>query len=178
MGLSNREKSLFQYDARLVALSKQLDRLQNDEEAKRMALADYLNETVNKAEAEGITYLTDSELAAQGQLGEEDQGEEDQFDAVTLAERHGIGQVYYDWLLRRSLKMSDPPLEDAPCANDPPGKEWHCENGGKLACGLCKLVSYCSKVSLKGALISSRFIYLLISKECQRRHWKYHKRGK
>lgn len=40
-----------------------------------------------------------------------------------------------------------PPLEHAPCANVQPEIDWSCKNTGRLACGKCQLVGYCSKVS-------------------------------
>ena len=47
------------------------------------------------------------------------------------------------------------PLESAPCANVEPKDHWGCKNGGKLVCGRCQLVRYCSKVSLNLALATS-----------------------
>ncbi|KAF8800836.1 hypothetical protein BYT27DRAFT_7245483 [Phlegmacium glaucopus] len=55
------------------------------------------------------------------------------------------------------MKPRFPPPEVLPCANVQVEQYTACENQGKLACGACKLVSYCSK-------------------ECQREHWKFHKR--
>ena len=39
------------------------------------------------------------------------------------------------------MPLTFPPLEALPCIN-------HCSNPGKLPCGRCKLVSYCSQVRL------------------------------
>ncbi|KAF8800718.1 hypothetical protein BYT27DRAFT_7342339 [Phlegmacium glaucopus] len=50
-----------------------------------------------------------------------------------------------------------PPLVMLPCANVQVEQYTACENQGTSACSACKLVSYCSK-------------------ECQRDHWKFHKR--
>ncbi|KAF9225919.1 hypothetical protein BS17DRAFT_777877 [Gyrodon lividus] len=50
-----------------------------------------------------------------------------------------------------------PPLEVLPCANVQVDLYTACEKPGKLACSVCKLVSYCSK-------------------ECQKIHWVIHKR--
>ncbi|KAF9239784.1 hypothetical protein BU15DRAFT_46298 [Melanogaster broomeanus] len=50
-----------------------------------------------------------------------------------------------------------PPPEILPCANVQVELYTACEKPGKLACSACKLVSYCSK-------------------ECQKIHWKIHKR--
>ncbi|KDQ51326.1 hypothetical protein JAAARDRAFT_185086 [Jaapia argillacea MUCL 33604] len=49
------------------------------------------------------------------------------------------------------------PLERLPCANVEAETRTTCPNDGKLSCGVCKLVSYCSKT-------------------CQQKHWPVHKR--
>jgi hypothetical protein len=49
-----------------------------------------------------------------------------------------------DILLNEKPKFS--PLENLPCANVEVQKYKMCPNPGTLACGACKLVSYCSKV--------------------------------
>ncbi|KDQ51336.1 hypothetical protein JAAARDRAFT_211116 [Jaapia argillacea MUCL 33604] len=49
------------------------------------------------------------------------------------------------------------PLERLPCANVEAATHNTCPNDGKLACGVCKLVSYCSKT-------------------CQQKHWPVHTR--
>lgn len=49
-----------------------------------------------------------------------------------------------------------PPLEVLPCANVQPTLYAACDRAGKMACGACRLTSYCSK-------------------ECQKAHWSLHK---
>ncbi|PPQ96108.1 hypothetical protein CVT26_004742 [Gymnopilus dilepis] len=153
---SKDEKPLFGYNSRLLALSNQLDRLKDDQEAKRMALMDYLQESTHKFQLEEHSSSNDES----GDEGDEDhdtgKAGGDHANAYVLAQRHGLAQAFDDWLLKRTLRMAKPPLEFVPCANARPDDDWHCENAGKLTCGQCKLLSYCSK-------------------DCQRSHWRYHK---
>lgn len=48
-----------------------------------------------------------------------------------------------------------PPLERTPCSNADYSIRWRCKNGGKLVCGRCQLVRYCSKVSRLGTIAST-----------------------
>jgi hypothetical protein len=45
------------------------------------------------------------------------------------------------------VKPKYPPPERLPCANVEVERYTTCPNPGKMACGACKLVSYCSRVS-------------------------------
>lgn len=62
----------------------------------------------------------------------------------TLFEKHGILELYLNWVLENI--SAEKPLERLPCANAIPQKNWRCPGDGTKACGGCKLVSYCSKV--------------------------------
>ena len=69
---------------------------------------------------------------------------------VGLMKAQGIWEVYQEAELRNigtSLLDKVKPLPRLPCANVEPAKTRECGKEGKLACGACKLVSYCSKVS-------------------------------
>ena len=152
-------KALYQYDARLESLAKQLDSLRGDYEAKKMALTDYLEEATLKAAAQGVQYESNSEESDSEFSKSKTKREKGPYDAYTLAERHELGQVFQDWVLRRSLRAAHRPFERLPCANSTPvhptedknssrsKNNGHCENEAKLTCAQCRLVSYCSKVS-------------------------------
>lgn len=58
-------------------------------------------------------------------------------DPLGLLSASALGNAIADSL----MLLSFPPLEALPCAN-------LCQNPGRLPCGKCKLVSYCSQVSL------------------------------
>ena len=47
-----------------------------------------------------------------------------------------------------ATKVLFPPPENLPCANVQVGQYNACNKRGSMACSSCKLVSYCSKVSL------------------------------
>ncbi|KAL6308530.1 hypothetical protein BKA93DRAFT_762976 [Sparassis latifolia] len=57
----------------------------------------------------------------------------------------------------KKLRPRFPPPENLPCANVEVEKHRCCPNEGRMACGGCRLVSYCSK-------------------DCQKIHWRIHKR--
>ncbi|KAF8891944.1 hypothetical protein CPB84DRAFT_1368633 [Gymnopilus junonius] len=73
-----------------------------------------------------------------------------------LAQKHGLESAYLAWAMEKSFHLAESPLERLPCANVKPAEEWRCDKDGKMTCGECKLVSYCSK-------------------DCQRSHWRSHK---
>ncbi|KIK98607.1 hypothetical protein PAXRUDRAFT_133868 [Paxillus rubicundulus Ve08.2h10] len=75
------------------------------------------------------------------------------FDPLSLLS--GGWQELIDSLVVRDPKFA--PLEVLPCANVQVEPYTACEKPGRLACSLCKLVSYCTK-------------------ECQKTHWGIHKR--
>ena len=50
--------------------------------------------------------------------------------------------------VREGSKPRYPPSEVLPCANVETEKYRACPNQGKMACSSCRLVSYCSKVSI------------------------------
>jgi hypothetical protein len=62
-----------------------------------------------------------------------------------LLERHGI---HWHDIAIAFAGVGEKPLERLPCANVEPTKSWRCQENGRLACGECKLVSYCSKVRI------------------------------
>ncbi|KAF8151754.1 hypothetical protein B0H34DRAFT_801437 [Crassisporium funariophilum] len=67
-----------------------------------------------------------------------------------------LGDAFMKYVKENS-RPKYPPLEMLPCANVEVEKYRACPKNGKLACGACKLVSYCSQ-------------------ECQKVHWRVHKR--
>ncbi|KAA1470766.1 hypothetical protein DENSPDRAFT_73505 [Dentipellis sp. KUC8613] len=73
---------------------------------------------------------------------------------IELLERHGLGDDYFASLLMTILGIG---FDKLPCAMLNPDSGRNCPRLGKLACAVCRLVSYCSK-------------------DCQRKHWHVHKR--
>lgn len=64
-----------------------------------------------------------------------------------IIKKHNLDQAYLNWTLTCSQPTAEhKPLERLPCANVKPEENWRCRNDGKLTCGECHLVSYCSKV--------------------------------
>ncbi|KDQ11252.1 hypothetical protein BOTBODRAFT_57568 [Botryobasidium botryosum FD-172 SS1] len=73
-----------------------------------------------------------------------------------LAEPNSLERIYRASEAKEKGGRILMPHNRAPCANVNPAKAWGCPNEGKLACGRCKLVGYCSKA-------------------CQTSHWRTHK---
>jgi len=61
---------------------------------------------------------------------------------------HSLNQAYLNWVFTQlqPTAADNKPLERLPCTNVKPEENWRCRNDGKLTCGECHLVSYCSKV--------------------------------
>ena len=55
-------------------------------------------------------------------------------------------RAFMQTIIQESMKPKFPPPENLPCANVEVAKYRACKSPGKLACSVCKLVSYCSKV--------------------------------
>jgi len=79
-------------------------------------------------------------------------------DLDSLAEKHGLKDVYVDWAMENvPMGLDSKPLLRLPCANFDGTKNWKCDKDGTMACGGCKLVSYCSKVSgISGYMFDNR----------------------
>ena len=146
-------KPSYRDQGRIRALAKQLDKLGDDYEAKKMAITDYLQEFTSKSQANEFMRPSNKDM----------HGELDEY-PYDLAIKHGLDQEFNDWVLRRALMNALQPFERLPCANMLREGLLHCRKEGTLACSQCKLVSYCSKVSLLHiALLPSRVILCLIT---------------
>ena len=55
----------------------------------------------------------------------------------------------------KNAKPRFPPLEFLPCANVDAERARVCQKRGAMACGACKLVSYCSKVGFPSFILRS-----------------------
>ena len=78
---------------------------------------------------------------------------------------------------KKKTQFNKLPLETTPCANvQMTEQSTICKNQGKLVCSACKLVSYCSKVC-RSIILNLHFVLKAIQ-ECQKVHWKLHKRCK
>lgn len=67
-----------------------------------------------------------------------------------LAGDDELGSGDFSTLLESLMAQSPdnyPPFDRVPCSNADCSIRWGCPNGGKLVCGRCQLVRYCSKVS-------------------------------
>jgi hypothetical protein len=71
-------------------------------------------------------------------------------DQTSLKDIDSFGPDEFQSMVQKALKDSlspqYPPLITLPCANVQAEKYVVCDKPGKMACGACKLVSYCSKV--------------------------------
>ena len=65
-----------------------------------------------------------------------------------IISKHNLGQAYLNWIFTdyQPTATNNKPLERLPCANVKPEENGGCRDDGKLTCGECHLVSYCSKV--------------------------------
>lgn len=64
------------------------------------------------------------------------------------AEKSNTPETFLQTMIQECMTPKFPPLQNLPCANVEVEKYQACKNPGTLACSVCKLVSYCSKVRL------------------------------
>ncbi|PPQ96104.1 LOW QUALITY PROTEIN: hypothetical protein CVT26_004738 [Gymnopilus dilepis] len=157
-------KPSYRDQGRIRALAKQLDKLGDDYEAKKMAITDYLQEFTSKSQANEFMRPSNKDM--------HEELDEYPYD---LAIRHGVAQEFNDWVLRRALMNALQPFERLPCANMLREGLLHCRKEGTLACSQCKLQSEPSShrfIAVCAILCLTTPIYF---KECQRSHWSTHK---
>ena len=132
----------------LVKLQSLSDRLDQSEHAKdkEIALVEYL-----QAHLEVDKGYTTLKLLPSGFGNSEGNGGSETRESTIFADiigKHNLGQAYLNWVFThlQPTAANNRPLERLPCANVKPEENWGCRNDGKLTCGGCHLVSYCSKV--------------------------------
>lgn len=141
---------------KLQSLSDQLDQSEHARD-KEIALVKYLQAHLEADKDHTTLKLLPSALGTPDGDG---RGETRESTILSdIIRKHNLGQAYLDWVFTylQPTAADNKPLERLPCANVKAEENWGCRNDGKLTCGECHLVSYCSK-------------------ECQRTHWRVHKR--
>lgn len=134
----------------LIKLQSLSDRLDQSELArdKEIALVEYL-----QAHLEDDKGYTTLKLAPSGFETSDGNGGGEARESTIFADiirKHNLGQAHLNWVFThlQPTAANNKPLERLPCANVKPEENRGCRNDGKLTCGECHLVSYCSKVCL------------------------------
>lgn len=137
-----------EFTSEMQALTEQLEHLETTQD-KMDAVTSFLQHSASRGGLRNVTLKPGGQLEF-GHM----QDDEDQESLTALLNNHGLTDAYLEWLMENAGEIEglgdDETLERLPCANVEPDKNWRCTEGGMMACGKCRLVSYCSKVGLRG----------------------------
>lgn len=140
-------------DLSLDELSAQLSQL-STKDAKMEAVSTYLNSALQgPGQRETIVHLAGNFVSHP--VGPTERRDGDNAILMRLLKQHGLD--FDDYLKILSGSDFDASLARAPCTHVVPEEAWNCPNEGRMICSNCKIVAYCSK-------------------DCQRKHWRTHKR--
>jgi hypothetical protein len=131
----------------MQALADQLERLVTTQ-GKMNAVASFIRD----ASSRGGHYNV---VLKPGGQPEDDHLQDDEYNRdseslATLLKHHGLADAFLQSVVENKHSLAigaDEILERLPCANVQPEKDWRCTGDGIQACSVCRLVSYCSKVS-------------------------------
>jgi hypothetical protein len=132
------------------ALANELSRLSTDEE-KKAAVVSYVN-----------NLDVDTSKSTQDlRPGRDNQSDpcsipdpELERQLFEILKKHNLMSWFYETFIKTKDLGSFPAIERLPCAHVQVKKQWNCPNEGKLVCGNCRLVGYCSKVRIRAKYCS------------------------